>query len=366
MTTLKILLVQLFSNGDCLYATAVAKQIKKDYADCSLTWAISSGCKDIIAGNPFVDEVLEVKTVPKGNEAAFRKFVTEIRGSGSWDKIVITHGMGPNIANYDGCIRSALFRGYTYPLTVDTQPVLRLKEMEINNANDFAVKHGLSAYKNVLLFEFAPLSGQALLNFDQAIEIANELADTQTAVILSSATKIIHDNKSVFDGSVLTIRETAALTHYCTFLIGCSSGITWITTSDAARQLPMVQLLNPKTTMINPVSRDFKRFNIKDTELIEVMDCAPPKIISCVKMALVDFGEAKKKYHELVPLHFKSTRNIIYMLLCYLEFSAILKHIRVNHEMFGHRVSFYKNVLIGFLIFPFKLLSNFLKKRVFR
>ena len=27
----KILLVQLYSNGDCLYATTVAQQIKKDF-----------------------------------------------------------------------------------------------------------------------------------------------------------------------------------------------------------------------------------------------------------------------------------------------------------------------------------------------
>ena len=43
-----ILLVQLFSNGDCLYATTIARQIKQDYPGCKLTWAIASFCKDII------------------------------------------------------------------------------------------------------------------------------------------------------------------------------------------------------------------------------------------------------------------------------------------------------------------------------
>ncbi|MEO7049339.1 MAG: hypothetical protein ABI091_28810, partial [Ferruginibacter sp.] len=54
-----ILLVQLFSNGDCLYATAIARQIKNDFPGCKLSWAIASFCKNIIAHNPYVDEVLE-------------------------------------------------------------------------------------------------------------------------------------------------------------------------------------------------------------------------------------------------------------------------------------------------------------------
>ena len=51
----KILLVQLFSNGDCLFATAVARQVKTDFPNCNLTWAIAAFCKNIIALNPYVD-----------------------------------------------------------------------------------------------------------------------------------------------------------------------------------------------------------------------------------------------------------------------------------------------------------------------
>ena len=56
----KILLVQLFSNGDCLYATTVARQIKKDFPNCHLTWAIANFCKAIIFNNPYIDEIREV------------------------------------------------------------------------------------------------------------------------------------------------------------------------------------------------------------------------------------------------------------------------------------------------------------------
>jgi ADP-heptose:LPS heptosyltransferase len=45
----KIVLVQLFSNGDCLYATAVARQIKADYPGCHLTWAIADFVNPLLA-----------------------------------------------------------------------------------------------------------------------------------------------------------------------------------------------------------------------------------------------------------------------------------------------------------------------------
>src|SRR5664279_2688097 len=109
----KILLVQLFSNGDCLYATAVARQIKKDFPGCHLTWAIAGFCKSIIANNPFVDEIMEVNSVAKNDVGAFRKFKKEVKETqinGEFDEVFITHDLDTNQASYDGCIRSGIFR----------------------------------------------------------------------------------------------------------------------------------------------------------------------------------------------------------------------------------------------------------------
>ena len=78
MTTKKIILVQLYSNGDCLYATAIARQIKQDFPGCHLTWAIASFCKSIIFNNPFVDEILEVDSVAKNDTPALRTFKKKI------------------------------------------------------------------------------------------------------------------------------------------------------------------------------------------------------------------------------------------------------------------------------------------------
>ncbi len=124
-TPLKILLVHLYSNGDCLYATTVARQIKHDYPGCILTWAIASFCKPIIENNPYVDEILEV-AIEKNNVQAFRKFRKKIKllkKNGAFDEVFITHNMDTNLAYYDGCIRSGILSAYPNHITVPVQPV---------------------------------------------------------------------------------------------------------------------------------------------------------------------------------------------------------------------------------------------------
>jgi len=160
----KILLVQLYSNGDCLYATAVARQIKNDYPGCHLTWAIAGFCKSIIAGNPYVDEIMEVNTVPKNDVVAFRRFKREVHQKqikGEFDLIFITQNMDTNQAFYDGCIRSNILNAYPHPVTVPVQPVLHLSENEKDIVKQFASGHRLETYAHVILFEYAPQSGQS-------------------------------------------------------------------------------------------------------------------------------------------------------------------------------------------------------------
>lgn len=366
----KILLVQLFSNGDCLYATTVARQIKKDYPGCHLTWAIAGFCKSIIANNPYVDEITEVNSVAKNDVVALRKFKKEVakkKVNGEFDDVFITLNMDTNQALYDGCIRSGIFRAYPNPITVPLQPVLKLSDAEINNARLFSIQHNLSNYKHVILFEFAPLSGQSAITKDIAIRIGEQLCGHKDiAVILSSGNKIQHPYKNLIDGSVLTLRETAALTHYCSMLLGCSSGITWISTSDVAKQLPMIQIINPEATWVNPVSRDFKRFGLDTSGVIELTHLNETELVDCIKEAAIDFNAAKAKYNAAIRVHFKTTRNIIYNLLVYFEFGAIVKHIMINREVYGNNLSFYKEVLIGFITAPFKLIKNIITKKMIK
>lgn len=366
----KILLVHLYSNGDCLYATTVARQIKHDYPYCHLTWAIASFCKAIINNNPFVDAVMEIDSVKKNDVAAFRRFkkkIKQLKENREFDKIFITHNMDTNQAFYDGSIRSGILRAYPNVITVSVQPVLNLYEQEIKKASEFAAEHQLQNYKQIILFEFAPQSKQLHITKNFAISISEKLANNaDVAIILSSANTINHHFINIIDGSLLTLRETAALTHYCTMLLGCSSGITWISTSDAAKQLPMVQLINPDTAWLNPVSRDFKRFGLDTSGIIELTDINETEIVNCINAAMVNFRSAKEKYNKQIPVHFKTTRKIVYNLLCYLEFAAILTHIKINRQVYGNKISFYQEVVVGFITAPFKLIKNIFIKNILK
>jgi hypothetical protein len=365
---LKILLVQLYSNGDCLFATTIARQIKHDYKNCHLTWAVSPFCKSILENNPFIDEILVVNSVDKDNVSQFRtfkKYINSLVKVGVYDKFFITQHMDTNLAYYDGSIRSSIFNAYQSPITVPIQPILKLYPFELERVNAFLERYNLESYNNIILFEFAPQSGQIIFTKETAILIAEKITrQKDTAIILSSAHKISHPNIAIIDGSELSIRETAGLSNYCTLLLGCSSGITWVTTSSAGKALPMVQLIDPNVKWANPISRDFKRFNISTEQVIELVNYTPSDIANCVVNALTDFYDAKNKYNQEIELNFITTRYIIYNLLCYFEFSAISEHIRINFKKNGFKREFIIEIMIGIVLSPFFLLKNIFLKQI--
>lgn len=363
----KILLVQLFSNGDCLYATAIARQIKFDFPNCKLTWAIAGFCKNIIHNNPFVDDILVTDDVVKNDVEAFRKYKRKVlieKKKGIWDEVFITTNMDTNLALYDGTIRGMILRAYPKPVTVPLQPILELTHNEKNNVAVFAKAHSLKKFKHIVLWEYAPQSGQTTLNFEMVMSVAKKVAvDESICIILSSANKFL-GTENIIDASTLSVRENAALTHYCSLLIGCSSGITWLTTSTAAKFLPMLQLLNADTIFINTPSVDFKRYDIKHNGLIEMCNYDENKILSCLNTILKDGFENAVNYNQQIPLQFNTTATIVYNLLVYREFGSIKKHYWIMTGIYGNHPMFLKSFIKGFAGMPVKLLKNFFIKRI--
>ena len=370
-TPKKILLLHLMSNGDCLYATAIARQIKQDYPGCHLTWAIATFCKGIIDNNPYVDAIWEIPNVNRNNCTTIlrqlkREDIPAKKASGEFDEVFFTQIADENLANYDGTVRSAILRAYDKPLSVPLTPVLRLRESEIEKAKAFAEKYKLSTFKNVVLFEFAPQSGQLAMTPELAMKMAGDIiANENTAIILSSSIKIGDANPKIIDGSQLSLRETAYITHYCTLLLGCSSGITWISTSDAAKALPMIQMLDPNAFWVNPISRDFERCGFSTDNLIEIYKQDFTRVTNCVSEVMTNgFAATKKKYYEPLPLQFKTTSRSIYNMLVFMQFGAIAKHIRINVQVFGWHPLLVKEIIWGIVSAPFKLVYNVVSKRL--
>jgi hypothetical protein len=364
--TKEILLIHLFSNGDCLYATTVARQIKQDYPGCKLTWAVSRGCQSMIANNPDVDAVWLID-MPAGEDkdTIFNETLKEgevLRKSGIYDRVFCSQILGDNWYNYDGCVRTSIYRCYGKPITVDKRPVLVLTEAEKSAAAIFFQQHGLDTYKNVVLYECAPLSGQANFTDEFVMSIASMLSDyPDTAVVLSSAKKYPINKKGVVDGSSLTIRETVALSRHCTLLLGCSSGITWAIHSQSAWKLDSVQLLNMDSYVFNPPSVAMQKTGESVEHLLELYHYDRGVIRQVFDSILVDgFQSARDRFNQLPGKQFKLYRGIVHGFLHSGKWALLARFIKMNLRENGANLKMIWKMFQGVLFYPLDLL---LKKR---
>jgi len=230
-------------------ATTVARQIKADFPGAHLTWAIGYKCKQAIDNNPYVDAVWSVEYGL--NELPFdvwRRTKLEAQRrqrEGHFDRVYYIQLYPDNLHNFDGTTRTSIFRSYPGSITVPVPPVMRLFDQEVENVSRFAERHALRDYRNVVLFECAPASNQSSLTPTIAIRVARRVvaALKDTAFVISTHQPFSSDHPAIIDGSPLTYRENAELSKHCTLLLGCSSGITWLLTSDWAKKLPTIQFL---------------------------------------------------------------------------------------------------------------------------
>lgn len=366
----RILIILLYSNGDCLLATPILSQIRRDFPTAHITWNVASFSKHFLINNPEIDKLNEVNEVVKNDIKSYRKYRYKLEGQarkGIWDKIYYLQLSDSNLANYDGCIRSMLFNSYGEKIETSFIPRIYLTERETKVANDFIDNHKLEEFDNVILFEFAPQSGQLKIDMNEAMEISNEITSLNNiAVIMSSPNKFDSDNPKIIDGSELSIRETGALLKHCNLVLGCSSGLSWMATSNIGNRIPLIQILDTGALWVNPMSRDFEWFNINQP-LIELYQFDKNVISDCVKLALVDFEKCKETYQLTLPVSFNTTSATIYNLLCYLQFKSIIRHIYLNFSRFGFNKLLIIAILKGFLFSPFKLCYNLLfKKKVKR
>ena len=94
-----ILLGQLGAKGDCLYATILARQLRHDYPDAKITWAIFEGNADLLANNPHIDEIWPVPLSDRSQTAAIwqvfeREAMRRVIGK-EFDRIVFSQ-INPN------------------------------------------------------------------------------------------------------------------------------------------------------------------------------------------------------------------------------------------------------------------------------
>ncbi len=335
----KILLGHLGSFGDCLYATTIARQIKHDFPGCHLTWAIGSMYSSIIYLNPYVDDTWEIPAAGVGEIVVewpkFQREAIERKSRGDFDEIFLTQILPGNLRNYDGTIRSSTFRNYPGKITVPTTPVLRLSATEVENVRRFAAERRLSEKKSVILFECVPRSGQSSANLEFALEAAKQVISLlpNVCVILSSHLSFASNDDRIIDGSVLSFRENAELTKHCTLLVGSSSGISWLCTSDWAKRLPMIQLIKPDAFCFASLVYDHEYFGLPHDSIIEMKGSDPGRLTRCVVSAVEDgFVEAKSTFHQKIKMSYRYYEDSQFELLRHWKlkegFRFLLFHLR--------------------------------------
>lgn len=330
----RFLIVQLAALGDCLYVTALVRQIKHDYPGCHLTWAISNRCLQVIQNNPYIDDFWEVN-IERMTDASgkawgdIKKQAIEKKENGIFDNIFFTQICPDNFYNYDGTIRSTIFRTYPNPITVPVAPVIILSENEIKNVDIFAKRYNLEKFKHVILFESSPGSSQSLVNNDFAYNISKKIVEKfeDSIVLITSHQKINSSHNRIIDASLLTFRENAELSKHCNLLLGCSSGITWLLTSTWAKKIPTIQILKKGAILYEfaSVSYDLTYWGEPTDHIIEITKFEEEYIFECISMELNEgIEKTREKYNERLKPSFKSLFWMTLILTYRIKFKQII------------------------------------------
>jgi len=309
---MKILLGQLGANGDCLYATILACQIKQDYPGCHLTWAVSSQSRQVLHRNPYVDDiwecntpsVLELESAWQGLETAVLRIQT---GRDPFDKVVLSQIWPNNFRNFDGTVRPSILRSYDRPITTQIDSVIVLSDEELDHVEQFVRFNRVDQYSHRILFECSSKSGQSYVTPAFALRVARQVSHQldDCCFVISSCDRVGSDLRNVFSAHELMVRENAALTHHCSLFVGCGSGLTVAATSGAAKELPNIQLLTARTSVYASFFHDFEYWGKPSGRFIEMGNASEDTVADAIVMCCRNgVPAAREAYHRPLPLTF--------------------------------------------------------------
>jgi hypothetical protein len=318
----RILLGMLGSNGDCLYATAIARQIKVDFPGCHLTWAIGGMSRQVLINNTNIDEVWELPHSWETAEHAWTLFEMEahhLAAAGRFDQVFLTQISPARFGNYDGTIRPSVFRNYGRPIAVPVDVTINLTERETAEVDRWFQASPASGASQVVLCECSSKSGQSFMTVDLAVRMATKITEARqkAVVIVSTHERLPIEHPRIITGSALSIRQTARLTEYVDLFIGCGSGLTVAATSGVARPtLPNIQILKRSTSVYASFRHDFAYFGKPTAQFLELTNEDPDHLSRVAVTALSDgFATARAEFDDPVPLSFGWYQQLISMML---------------------------------------------------
>lgn len=315
----RILLGQLGSNGDCLYATAVARQIKLDHPKAHLTWAIADLTRDSVRHLPYVDEWWEfpVRDFAEMERAWFR-FEREAwarHGTGEFTRLVMTQIWPGNMRHFDGTVRPSLYRGYPGRITDPAIAHIHLTDEERERVDAWVAEMVAPRGNRVCLVECFAKSGQSFMTPALAQAVAERVTAVvpDCVVILSTHLPVVSDNPRILWGGHLSIRQTAHLTHHIDLFMGCGSGLTVAATSSAAKaDIPLIQVLEASTSVFGSFRHDFDYWGRPSEQFLETTardtDVLADIVVTVLRDGLI---AAKAAFDQPQFLQFSWYRHLI-------------------------------------------------------
>lgn len=295
----KIVLALLGAKGDCVYGTTLAHQIRRDYPNCHLVWAISSACRDVVRNNPHINEVWEIKAdAHVGTANNWGKLAEELKNltaRGHIHKAILAQIFPDNFQNYDGTIRPSIFRAYNRPITVPIQGVVILDEEEKEAVRSFVTQHGLDTYPHRILFECTGKSMQSTMTVEQAVLVAESVSNERDdcCFIISTDAEVASSRSNIVSARSVTYRENLELIRYCNLFVGCGSGITaLVSTCVKDFSTPCIQSLAMGTSVYASFAHDFAYWNLDASPFFEMRDPNVNELATAI-LAFLDGNRAE-------------------------------------------------------------------------
>ena len=302
----RVLLVQLGANGDCLYATILARQLKHDHPNARVVWAIARQSAGLLQNNPYVDEIFEYDVPGRGEMPAMWREVERdalrCLGTGEFSRVVLSQIWPDHFENFDGTVRPSILRAYGAPITVPIETFIAMTGEETGRVEAFAKDQRLSGHEHRILFECGGYSSQSGMNAGLAQEVADHLYRRlpDATVIFSTHLPMTPRDRRSRVASSLSLREIAGLTHHCSLFVGAGSGGTVAASSTASKALPMIQVLAQGTSVFASFAHDFEFFGIQRPPVIETTSNDAGFIAGCIARACE--GDARGLLDEVGPI----------------------------------------------------------------
>ena len=235
--------IAVFHNkGDVLAATPIARQLKADEPDCRVTWFTAAAHADVLAENPFVDNVV----VLPGDPLALDAEIPQLRQWRAWKRF-FTPAAYMNYAARPGASVFDLVRaGAGLEWSVPFEFTLRLRAAEVRQAQRYGAR--LPAGPKILV-ETEYFSAQSIWEDDWAFALADGLRAIDPVLVFTAASRprfldelADRHPKSVWCREPW--RHNAELYNLCDAFVGVSSGISALTYSNwCRRDVPHLEIV---------------------------------------------------------------------------------------------------------------------------